>query len=50
MKQFVGLRARTYACLMDDDSEKKKAKRTKKCVLKRMLKFMIMKIACLITK
>ena len=39
MKQFVGLRARTYACLMDDDSEKKKAKRTKKCVLKRMLKF-----------
>ena len=38
-KQFVGLRAKTYACLMDDDSEKKKAKRTKKCVLKRMLKF-----------
>ena len=30
MKEFVGLRAKTYAYLMDDDREHKKAKRTKK--------------------
>ena len=35
MKEFVGLRAKTYAYLMDDDSEHKKAKGTKKCVIKR---------------
>ena len=35
MKAFVALRAKTYACLVDDDSEKKKAKGTKKCVIKR---------------
>ena len=29
MKEFVGLRAKTYSHLMDDDSEKKKAKGTK---------------------
>ena len=39
MKEFVGLRAKTYAYLMDDDSEHKKAKGTKKCVIKRILKF-----------
>ena len=39
MKEFVGLGAKTYAYLMDGDSEKKKAKRTKKCVIKRILKF-----------
>ena len=39
MKEFVGLRAKTYAYLMDDDSEKKKAKGIKKCVIKRILKF-----------
>ena len=37
MKEFVGLRAKTYAYLMDDDSEHKKAKRTKMCVIKRRL-------------
>ena len=37
MKEFVALRAKTYAYLMDDDSEKKKAKGTKKCVIKRRL-------------
>ena len=37
--EFVGLRAKTYAYLMDDDSEHKKAKETKKCVIKRILKF-----------
>ena len=35
MKEFFGLRAKTYAYLMDDDSEHKKAKGTKKCVIKR---------------
>ena len=30
MKVFVGLRAKTWAYLMDDDSEHKKAKGTKK--------------------
>ena len=39
MKEFVGLRAKTYAYLMDDDSEKKKVKGTKKCVINRILKF-----------
>ena len=34
IKQFCVLRAKTYAYLMDDDSEKKKAKGTKKCVIK----------------
>ena len=38
---IVGLRAKTYTYLMDDDSEKKKAKRTKKCVIKRRLLFKI---------
>ena len=37
MKEFVGLRAKTWAYLMDDDSEHKKAKGTKKCVIKREL-------------
>ena len=39
MEEFVGLRAKTYAYLMDDDSEKEKAKGTRKCVIKRILKF-----------
>ena len=34
MKEFCALRAKTYAYLMDDDSEKKKAKGTKECVIK----------------
>ena len=37
MKEFVGLRAKTYAYLMDDDTEHKKAKGTKKCIIKREL-------------
>ena len=41
MKEFVGLRAKTYAYLMDDDSEHKKAKRTKGCVIKRRLKLLV---------
>ena len=38
MIEFVGLRAKMYACLMDNDSEKK-AKGTKRCVIKRIPKF-----------
>ena len=39
MIEFVGLRAKTYAYLMDDDRDHKKAKVTKKCVIKRRLMF-----------
>ena len=39
MKEFCGLRAKAYEYLMDDDSEKKKAKGTKKCIIKRELNF-----------
>ena len=39
MKEFVALTAKTYACLMDDDSEYKKAKGAKKCVIKRRFMF-----------
>ena len=38
MTKFVGLRAKTYSYLIDDGSEDKKAKGTKKCVIKRKLK------------
>ena len=39
MAKFVGLIARTYSYLIDDGSEDKKAKGTKKWVIKRKLKF-----------
>ena len=39
MTKFVGLRAKTHSYLIDDGSEDKKAKDTKKCVMKRKLKF-----------
>ena len=39
MIKFVELRAKTYSHLKDDCSEDKKAKDTKKCVTKRILKF-----------
>ena len=39
MTKFVGLRTKTYTYLVDDGSEDKKAKDTKKCVIKRKLKF-----------
>ena len=39
MTKFNGLRAKTYFYLIDDDSEDKKAKGTKICVIKRKLKF-----------
>ena len=37
--EFVALRPKTYSYSMDDDSEAKNAKGTKRCVVKRMLKF-----------
>ena len=39
MKEFVALRAKTYANLTDDDSGKEKAKGTKKWVIKHELMF-----------
>ena len=39
MKEFGTLRAKTYSYLMDDNSEIKKSKGTKKCVIKRELIF-----------
>ena len=39
MKKFVGLRAKTYNYLKDNNDEDKKVKRTKKCFIKRNLKF-----------
>ena len=39
MTKFVGLRAKTYSYLIDEVIENKKAKGTKKCVIKRKLKF-----------
>ena len=37
--EFVTLRPKTYSYLTDDGKEDKKAKGTKKCVIKRMIKF-----------
>ena len=39
MKEFCALRAKTYAYLMDGDSEKKKPKGTKTCVIKQDIIF-----------
>ena len=39
MKEFVRLRAKTYSYLKDNKDEEKKAKGTKKCVIKIKLKF-----------
>ena len=41
--EFVTLRPKTYSYLTDDDKEDKKAKGTKKCIIKRM----IIRIVCL---
>ena len=37
--EFVTLRPKTYSYLINDCKEDKKAKQTKKCVIKRMIKF-----------
>ena len=39
MTEFSALRAKTYAFKLDDDTEHKKAKDTKKCAIKRELMF-----------
>ena len=39
MKEFCILSAKTYSYLMDDNSEVKKSKGTKKCVIKRKTMF-----------
>ena len=39
MTEFVGLRPKTYSYLIDDNNIDKKAKETKKCVIKLILKF-----------
>ena len=39
MTKFVGVRAKTCSYLIDDDSEHKKTKGKKKCVINRKLKF-----------
>ena len=39
MTEFCALRAKAYAYKLDDDTEKKKAKDTKKCIVKREITF-----------
>ena len=39
MKEFLGLRAKTYGYLKNNNNEDKKANGTKNCVIKRKLKF-----------
>ena len=39
MKEFCTIRAKTYSYLLDDNSEVKKSKGTKKCLIKRELMF-----------
>ena len=39
MTEFVALGPKTYSYIMDDDNNDKKAKGTKKCVIKQRLKF-----------
>ena len=39
MKEFAGLRAKTYSYLKDNNHKEKKAKDTRKCIIKRKLKF-----------
>ena len=39
MREFCALKAKTYACKLDDDTEYKKAKGTKKSIVKRHIIF-----------
>ena len=45
MTEFAALRPETYSYLMDDCNSEKKAKGTKKCIIKKYLNLMIIKIA-----
>ena len=44
IKEFVGLRAKIYSYLKDNNDEDKKEKGTKKCFIKRKLKFQLKKL------
>ena len=44
MTKIIGLKAKSHIYLIDAGSEDKKEKDTKKCVIKRKLKFEIYKI------
>ena len=35
MNEFVGLKAKTYAYLIDDDTKHNRIKGTKRCIIKR---------------
>ena len=50
MKEFCALRAKAYAYLMEDDSEKRKATGVKRCVIKREWCLKTIKIDCSIIK
>ena len=39
IKEFIALRPKTYSYLTDNDKIDKKAKETKKCIIKKMIKF-----------
>ena len=39
MKEIVGLRAKTYNCLKENNNEDKQGKSTEKSVIKKQLKF-----------
>ena len=43
--EFIALRSKTYSYLTDNDKIEKKAKGTKKCIIKKMIKLMIIKNA-----
>ena len=49
MEEFIALRPKTFSYLMDDGNNYKKAKGTRKCVIKRILKFNDYK-TCLLNK
>ena len=48
MTHFCALRAKTYSYLDYDGKEEKKAKETKKCVIKKKINLMIIGLVCLI--
>ena len=45
MTEFAALRLKPYSYLMDDGKNDKKSKGTKKCVIKKYINLMIIKIA-----
>ena len=49
LKEFVGLKAKTSSYLVDDNDDRKKAKSTKKWVIKRKSKFEDCKICLEVT-